>query len=781
MYVPRTRAALAGSFLGVAAALAAQPDPPFAENPPDGATDVPARPQLCVEVTDPDGDDVDVTFRGRRITAEPFTIVVLPDTQYYSRDNPSIFYSQTDWIVANEVARNIVFVTHVGDIVQTGSNNTQWNRAEAAMSTLEDPLQTMLPDGIAYGQAPGNHDQAPLGAPRSGGDEGGTTVNYNARFGKHRFLGRSYYGGAYDFGDPAMYPDNNDNNWQLFTAGGMDFLFLHLEYDQADSVQRDAVLAWADNLVMANEDKRVIVTSHYILHPFNFFSDQGAAIYEIFKDNPNVFLMLCGHVTEAQRRADVFEGNRIYTVLSDYQNRALGGNGWLRIMTFDPESDSIDVKTYSPWLDQFDTGAAHQFVLDYEMDGPAPYQVVRRMPNVASGSTVCAPWPGKRSGERYAWTVDVADDEGSTTGPVWSFASDGACVVGGDCADGDACTADTCAGGFCAAPAAYDGDRDGICEDVDNCIGRFNAAQRNGDGDGFGDLCDICPDDTDHDQIDLDGDGAGDICECQPADPNDREPGAIAGLAVSRVGAETAHLAWPPVAGAEAYSVSRGLLSEIGPSSYGDCLVEGLDTAALDDAELPAAGDAFFYVAQGQSFDCGLGPAGRDGDEAPRENLEPLACTGHPFTDARATGEDSVHGTPIGTYTDTLASDDVWQSIQEEVSNGSPDSRHSRLEHRWTFDVPAGSRVELHVEGFRSLTLDGDDFAFDYSDDDGSSWNAIPLVSLPTGDNEIDLVGTFAPATPGALLVRVVDTNRAPGTQQLDTVNIDELWVRSIP
>ena len=55
--------------------------------------------------------------------AEPFTLAVLPDTQIYSfitasnPARPAYFEIQTQWIVDNAAAKNIKFVSHVGDIV----------------------------------------------------------------------------------------------------------------------------------------------------------------------------------------------------------------------------------------------------------------------------------------------------------------------------------------------------------------------------------------------------------------------------------------------------------------------------------------------------------------------------------------------------------------------------------------------------------------------------------------------------------------------------------------
>ncbi len=71
--------------------------------------------------------------------ADPFTIAVIGDQQWPSRTlaiYPS-FTAQTDWLAANAQAENLRFVTQVGDIVEHGNSTDQWNRAEAAMATLD--------------------------------------------------------------------------------------------------------------------------------------------------------------------------------------------------------------------------------------------------------------------------------------------------------------------------------------------------------------------------------------------------------------------------------------------------------------------------------------------------------------------------------------------------------------------------------------------------------------------------------------------------------------------
>ena len=53
-------------------------------------------------------------------SAQDFTIIVLPDPQFYPANNPASFDSQTQWIVNNISGMNIKFVIDVGDTEHNG-------------------------------------------------------------------------------------------------------------------------------------------------------------------------------------------------------------------------------------------------------------------------------------------------------------------------------------------------------------------------------------------------------------------------------------------------------------------------------------------------------------------------------------------------------------------------------------------------------------------------------------------------------------------------------------
>jgi 3',5'-cyclic AMP phosphodiesterase CpdA len=271
--------------------------------------------------------------------------VVLPDTQFYSESYPGIFVNQTQWIVDEAENLNVVFVTHEGDIVNTATATSQWNNANQSLSKLDDQ--------VSWAVLPGNHDFA----------TGGSLTNYNTFFGYSRFAGKSGYGGHY--------LSSNANNYMLFSGGGDDYLIFHFQYNPSN-----AVLAWANQTLAAYPDRRVIVTTHDYLALSGIRSvPVGDNIWSNFVQwhADQVFLVLCGHnhsptVAEV-RKNDTVGGHVVHQVLADYQERANGGNGWLRILKFSPSQDKIYVSTFSPYLNIYENDTDSKFELDFNMTG----------------------------------------------------------------------------------------------------------------------------------------------------------------------------------------------------------------------------------------------------------------------------------------------------------------------------------------------------------------------------------------------------------------------------
>ncbi len=397
------------AHLLVLAARAGAPDAPALRAPADGATDLALAVELSVAVSDPDGDALTATFYGRPRVApgEDFTLVALPDTQFYacgcSGGSTETFGVQTSWVVEQIDALNIAYVAQLGDCVENGDDEPdEWLVADAAFSYFEEGRSPYaLPaGGLPYGIAVGNHDQSPMGDPE------GTTTYYNSFFGSDRFAGTSWYGGHYG--------DNNDNHYDLFEAGGAAFIVIYFEYDTSPDPD---VLAWADAVLSRYPERHAIVVSHYLLSSSGTFSTQGQSVYDALSDHEGLFLMLAGHVSAEARREDTAL-RTVHTLLSDYQSRSGGGDGWLRLLSFSPTAGTLSVSTWSPALGIGEEDEDSAFTLPWDPN-PAGWQALGA--RAAVDGVAALTWEGLSADASYEWRVELSDGSETTAGGPWSF------------------------------------------------------------------------------------------------------------------------------------------------------------------------------------------------------------------------------------------------------------------------------------------------------------------------------------------------------------------------
>ena len=310
-----------------------------------------------------------------------FSVVLLPDIQYYTASYPATLTTQIQWIIDQRQTINIVYVAGLGDITNLGDANPQeWTNAWQAIQMLESAELTGLPEGIPYGLAVGNHDQMPQN------DLEKPALGYNKYFGIEHFAGRSYYGGSYTPIDSANPPDN-DSHYDLFSAGGLDFIVIYLEYGAyADSAR----LAWAARLLRTYPQRLGIVISHAILQGNGYFNIEGQTVYDALKTNPNLILMLSGHDWAEAHRTDIYNGRVVYTLTADYSHCPYGGAGWLQYLTFFPQTNRVQVHTYSPTLARHKHGDTSQFELAVDL-GQVPFDLSAHTLNpaqvVASGTS----------------------------------------------------------------------------------------------------------------------------------------------------------------------------------------------------------------------------------------------------------------------------------------------------------------------------------------------------------------------------------------------------------
>lgn len=305
---------------------------------------------------------------GRALAAEDetsFTVVVLPDTQYYAAAHPEILEAQAQWIVRRRKPDRIALVVHEGDIVDADETR-QWETAPRSLHQL---------DGVVpYVLSAGNHDYRRQGAVIS------RETSINAYFPAAGFARTPWFKGTFA-------PGHIENSFELVDTPTGAWLILSLEFGP-----RDAVLAWADQIAKRYRETPAILVTHAYLYsddtrydhvsrpgqlwnPHGYFPDGDGAVNDgeeiwrkLVSKNDNIQFVVCGHdladgvgrLTSARP-----DGTTVHQLLANYQTGALGGEGYLRLMRFFPDERKVAVRTYSPYTGRFKTEPDNQFTLDY--------------------------------------------------------------------------------------------------------------------------------------------------------------------------------------------------------------------------------------------------------------------------------------------------------------------------------------------------------------------------------------------------------------------------------
>lgn len=422
--------AIALTPLTATTAAAAVPEAAVLVSPADGSTSASGDISLSVRPSDPDGGQVQVTFEGRRKGAtvpvagsgSPFTVVALPDLQNYTYNNrQSTIVQQSQWVVSNRTALNTAMVVQLGDLVSEEENLTQWGHTSTGLKVLDGA-------GVPNTVVAGNHDFENVTGDHSQYDQffpparylGASWTPSTARYGG--YLGQSLFGT-----DPVN--TNNMNNFALFTAGRRDFLVLNLEWE-APGYATD----WAKKVLAAYPDRIAIMTTHAFVgingtRRTTAERPGGVSANQLWTDfvsqQCQIKLVLSGHFhdgdTGEANRSDLNRcGEPVQQVLTDYQDRANGGDGWLRYYTFDPVVNTMSARTYSPKLGTFETDADSQFTVPFSLAStqPAPFQTIGTV-TVDSGDVASTTWAGLDADADYEWRAITSDGQTSTNSPTW--------------------------------------------------------------------------------------------------------------------------------------------------------------------------------------------------------------------------------------------------------------------------------------------------------------------------------------------------------------------------
>ncbi|AIY05794.1 metallophosphoesterase [Planococcus sp. PAMC 21323] len=361
---------------------------------------------------------------------EDFTMLWFSDTQYYAEDFPDVWTSMTDWMIKEFKNKTFEYAMHTGDVVNQVDKPDQWEVANKNFDRLDEA-------NIPYGVLAGNHDVSI--------DTLNNTYDYTIfeRYvGLYRFQDKPWFGGSMN--------DKNQNHYDLFSFGDHDFIFLYLGFGTNGSAE---TVAWANKVLKQYENRNAILGMHENINSLaQYVTDEARTVSrEIVNPNNNVKMVLSGHHHGSNYRVkDVTneDGSKreVLEVLGNYQGNTAPdrGQGYLRLLTFDPTDETLDFVTYSPYLndydfDQFDP-AKESFTANFDLADveakPNPRQIetdylavniytdqaIGQVKNVKSGDKATVQWKGLSEKTNYQWYINMINAAGeSEKSPVYQF------------------------------------------------------------------------------------------------------------------------------------------------------------------------------------------------------------------------------------------------------------------------------------------------------------------------------------------------------------------------
>ena len=176
---------------------------------------------------------------------------------------------------------------------------------------------------------------------------------------------------------------NENCFWYKFDAGGDKYLVLSLNFGPSDKM-----LKWADKIIKKNPNRKILMVTHAYVHDngelSNSKSKKNASFYgrhsngdrrntgakiwnKHVRKHKNYLMVFSGHFKgpSALCTKKGIAGNTVYQMFANYQYEDGGGNGFLRILQFNPIAKTCKVSTFSPYLDKYLKGNEDEFTLQY--------------------------------------------------------------------------------------------------------------------------------------------------------------------------------------------------------------------------------------------------------------------------------------------------------------------------------------------------------------------------------------------------------------------------------
>lgn len=286
-----------------------------------------------------------------------YSLALVGDTQTVTYSNPDKLKNIYQWIIDNKEAKNIQYVIGLGDITEKGedwghkNNDTEEETAvgDAEWTAAKEAITMM--DGII-----------PYSLIRGAGHDG--IERFNQYFGNHQ----GYLDNIAGF----MEEGRIDNVYHTFTVGDTKYMILCLDFGT-----KDPAIEWANEVIAAHPDYRVIITTHAYLEKDGSLLETGEAYCpsqsyydptnndgddlwnKLVRKHANIAMVLCGHMTcdGVVRSTQVGDhGNIVQQILVDPQSgldTSSSPRGMVAMLYFSEDGSDVQVEYYSTITDMY--------------------------------------------------------------------------------------------------------------------------------------------------------------------------------------------------------------------------------------------------------------------------------------------------------------------------------------------------------------------------------------------------------------------------------------------
>ncbi len=269
-----------------------------------------------------------------------YSFAVVGDTQLITERYPAKLTALYDWLIANAEAKKMRFVMGLGDICQNDTD-AEWKIASAEIAKLRN---AGIPQSLVCG---GGHDSIP---------------NFNKYLPYKDYV--NAYEGMIEYG--FLDPENPSlsNAYHKFTVGETKYMVISLEW-----APKSGHVAWANEVIAANPDYNVIITTHaYLYQDGTRFSTydypspdssgtkdahNGDELWDaLVRKHENIVMVLSGHNAVDRIVKNVAygdHGNRIVEMLINPQetDTNYGGAGLVAMLYFSDGGKKVDLEYYS--------------------------------------------------------------------------------------------------------------------------------------------------------------------------------------------------------------------------------------------------------------------------------------------------------------------------------------------------------------------------------------------------------------------------------------------------